>query len=98
MATGGWAIDKLKFTTTTGQIIESHETDYEDGTEVFYDFLEPFIGVYSYHSSYTLDNLGLYIGRFDKTGCDCCSGTGLIPANIAEMVFIIDSPANAATT
>jgi hypothetical protein len=99
MSTGGWAIDKMKFTTTTGQTIESDETNtYEDGTEVFYDFLEPFIGVYAYHSSYTLDNIGLYIGRFDKSGCSCCEGTGLTTINISDMVFIIDSPANPATT
>jgi hypothetical protein len=97
MSTGGFAIDKVKFTTTTGQIIESHETDYEDGTLITYDFEAPFIGIYVYHSTWTLDNIGLYIGRFDKSGCECCSGTGLSPVSIADMTYVIRSPADSPT-
>ena len=65
-----------------------------------HNFAEPFIGVYAYHSSYSLDNIGVYVGRFDKPGCSCCEGTGMDPATITDMTYIIASPSspNAADT
>lgn len=43
--------------------------------------------------------MGYYIGRFDKTGCDCCSGTSFNESNgLTDIAYTIQSPAMAAQT
>lgn len=98
--TSSYAIDTIKFRSSSGQEIvwpEILADQDKSGTQVTNSFTVPWIGAYVYHSAIGLDNVGWYHGRFDKPGCDCCSGSSFNYANgLTDITYVIKSPAMAA--